>query len=323
MATKQKVEVKSYTRKTKRGTTRVKRSRRKVEAAIGELNARKHIFNRDHVVSKEMFSEMKPVNRSAGVSSNQVQWLADKNGDQHLLKQNVTREQVLSEVVSSFACKQIGIPCNEVRHLPRGVSGEGMSTLHKAVEGGASPVEETHWPSDDWGDIKTVRHPDVAENPFQSVELGVLERGEIDYTSVLEREDTSKIMALDIFFGNPDRHGGNVLYSKETDQYTAIDNGLCISRLSSETRRDAIGALEDLDPDKLNPKQKENLKVMRDTLSQLTQLTPSMQNVASSLTKSITGRARSKPNQKYNTQLFEARVESLQAVEILDEKLKN
>jgi hypothetical protein len=105
--------------------------------------------------------------------------------------------------------------------------------------------------------------------------------------AMLKSPDLAKIVALDIFTGNGDRHRGNIFISgkgKER-QFHAIDNGLAFR--SEQCSYRFAQACEELNRTKfffagLDDKQREHLKVFVDTLKTLDQ-----QNSMESLEKRI------------------------------------
>ena len=89
--------------------------------------------------------------------------------------------------------------------------------------------------------------------------------------------DMAKIMALDTFTGNPDRHDQNLFYDRETDSFTAIDNGLAYASqkiprgISASVRRDASRIKNHIEN---NPQAKKGLQEYRDTLAELIEANP-------------------------------------------------
>jgi hypothetical protein len=87
----------------------------------------------------------------------------------------------------------------------------------------------------------------------------------------MEHQDAAKIMALDTFLGNSDRHLDNLFYDSDTDSFTAIDNGQAYLNpdLTRRVARSLNNTKKYREILKQNPEMIDGLTTYRDTLQQL------------------------------------------------------
>jgi hypothetical protein len=282
---RRKVKVSGY--RTKAGVF-VKPSNRRVIAAkaVAKVHKNREAFNRDNVVSAKDVRQIEKLPGKPLNSRNTTSWVNLK-GKRYLMKDNYYGIEAINEVIGSGAAKIAGIPCNNVKIIPnnltkesnRTIHEESNRTIHEAVEGGVPFLDH--------------KGNGVDKHIFDNALFGEVE-------GVLEREDASKIYALDAFFGHQDRHSGNVLYDKEKDAYTAIDNGLLVSRYSGQTRKDFKRHMEELDVDKLSPLQIKNLRVVDETVGKLRSAIPFLKTQATQTTKAMGGEAQLDPHKLFN-----------------------
>lgn len=167
-----------------------------------------------------------------------------------------------AESAVSDMAEDVGIPSAKVRMIPAKNGDKLGSTLQDVAK----------------GDTKANSPPDR----FVSHQLGKIEmepfpryeKSGLNLTNLraMKNKDSAKILALDTFTGNADRHDGNLFYDKKTKKYTAIDNGLAFYSdgitasvtKSLKKSKSSFKTMIDIDPEI-----KEGLQIYRDTLSEL------------------------------------------------------
>jgi hypothetical protein len=167
------------------------------------------------------------------------------------------------EATVSAMGEKAGVPVPKVLMIPA-KDGEKLGSTLQEVAKGDTAINQMR---------KGVLRPDFNAQLGTNTVLGYvptgLSRANID---AMAHPDVARIMALDTFTGNRDRHANNLFCDKETDSFTGIDNGLAF-----ETPIVTKGVTKSLQQNKdgfafmvaIDPKKREGLKIYRDTLVKL------------------------------------------------------
>lgn len=167
-----------------------------------------------------------------------------------------------AESTVSDMAEDVGIPSAKVRMTPAKNGDKLGSTLQDVAK----------------GKIKADSSPDpLISHQLGSIEVDPFPRYQksglgIKNLEAMRNKDSAKILALDTFTGNADRHDGNLFYEEKTKRYTAIDNGLAFysdSITPSVTKSLKDNKMTFKMMAGLDPEIKEGLQTYRDTLSEL------------------------------------------------------
>lgn len=224
-------------------------------------------------VSRKELSELSRVKQQKSLSGvNKAFFVEDRNGKQSVFKSADSPFETAAELLVSEIAGSIGAKVNQVRLLPGGAKLKANalvdpgsdsyklkltgSTLHDLVPG--VPVGQQ-------GTLPT--SPPI----YLPLGLPINSRttdNQKTFRQSLSHPDLARIMALDVFTGNSDRHGGNLLYD-EKEGFYGVDHGLAFS---SGTAAEMYVALEKYDVDaELTISEKENLGILVSSLKELTQ----------------------------------------------------
>ncbi|MBD1995314.1 hypothetical protein H6G00_01545 [Leptolyngbya sp. FACHB-541] len=185
------------------------------------------------------------------------------NGKRFLFKIGSRVEDATEVVVSQMAIAA-GIPVNRSRLVPdklvSGFKEQGFGgTLHDKLSGKIL------------GDLGK-------DAPYKDVDIQLVQHDFAGaFANAIVHKDLSKILALDLFTGNGDRHSNNLMYDKRRDRFYGIDQGFAL--LNNDTPEALIifegyvqtGFLKAIEEDE---DYRENVHTFHQTLRQLHQQNP-------------------------------------------------
>lgn len=106
-------------------------------------------------------------------------------------------------------------------------------------------------------------------------------------THALERPDLARIVALDLFTGNSDRHDDNLFYDRQKDAFHGIDHGNIFGQPTVTGMVDALKHYEEFNPMEVkellsSPAARKNAQILVSSLDKLTRENPpsSVPNIA-------------------------------------------
>lgn len=187
-------------------------------------------------------------------------FVEDAHNKQFILKYPRSPNHALNDALGAEVGTSIGVNINHVKIFPPYDPSLGsvdkfphhIKTLHTLVPG------------------NEVRKMNNAIS-FFSIRAGLTNRAKLE--SLMTHKDLYKIVALDIFLNNSDRHNGNLFYDEENDHFYAIDMDalFCKKRLLATK---AGNFIQGLDKKRLSPKAKAALKNLHKILDDLITLYP-------------------------------------------------
>jgi len=208
-------------------------------------------------VSKQEMSGMSKVNdprHSNGV--NKSFYVEDQHQKRRVFKVG-SPHQTAAEVLVAEMGTSIGAKVNQVRIVPQApnlihLKGRGAS-LHELVPG--IQCNKIH----------------QGANARMSLSLGGTPTQNRDsFGRALQHPDLAKIMALDIFTGNSDRHSGNLFYDPKKG-YHGIDHGFAFKDATAAEIDFALRDCGEAEMQALIMGRTKNLKVLVSSLEKLTQ----------------------------------------------------
>jgi hypothetical protein len=166
------------------------------------------------------------------------------------------KKDAQNEVLCSEIAAKAGIPHNDVRMAPAGINNNfkpkgQVGTIHSIL------------PGTNWKNIEK-------DNPT----LFAKYEAPTTFERSLKHPDLAKIYAFDLFTGNTDRNNSNLMYDQATDRFHSLDMGFGYDAPSK-----AGFLMKNLDfqsrqPYTLTSAEKENAKILADTLRTLRQQNP-------------------------------------------------
>ncbi|HEX4068767.1 MAG TPA: hypothetical protein VHX42_01590 [Candidatus Babeliales bacterium] len=194
-------------------------------------------------------------------SIKRIFFVEDANNKKFILKYPRTPNNALHDVLGAEVGKAVGININDVQIFPPhepslssvDIYPDQMKTVHAFVPG------------------TEIRKMDVALKYF-TLKGGLTNKAKL--ANITKHTDLYKIMALDIFLNNADRHNGNLFYDEKNNHYHAIDMDALFSRRGFLAAR-AGHFIKHFDKKRLSQKAKITLKKLYDFLDNLmTQFPP-------------------------------------------------
>jgi hypothetical protein len=175
-----------------------------------------------------------------------ILFIEDANGKKFILKYPRTPNNALHDALGAHVGKVIGININDVQIFP--------------------PDEPSLSSVDIWPDQMKTVHAFVPGTEIRKMSKALkyftLKGGlttKIKLENITKHTDLYKIMALDIFLNNADRHNGNIFYDEDNDHYYAIDMDALFSRKGFLATR-AGNFIKNFDKKRLSQKEKTVLK---------------------------------------------------------------
>ncbi len=158
-------------------------------------------------------------------NSSCIATLVDEDSNKFILKQklNLLLSHVLEKLAADIACS-VGIPANWVELIPCNVPFIGKKKIHKpaTLHTFVPGVLVNKVPKTRSRYAVSLRLVEKAMQEGRIVEeIFGITRDVIRNMSV--HPDLPKIVALDTFLANHDRHRGNLFYDEETDHFYVID----------------------------------------------------------------------------------------------------
>jgi SPP1 gp7 family putative phage head morphogenesis protein len=225
-------------------------------------------------VTRKELSHLSKVTDSRYTSGvNDSFFVQNPEGKRSVLKKNTSPLETAAEVLITELADSIGAPINRVRLIPGSASlseefnrrdespivvGSGGASLHDLVPG--QPCRNIEWD---------------AENPGTRLSLQITDSLNLNrerFYDALSSPDLAKIMALDVFSGNPDRHSGNLFYDRNKG-FSGIDHGFAFT---SGTAAEIVYSLkkEVIQPSQDGRYDVKNLEVFVSSLKTLTEEHP-------------------------------------------------
>lgn len=167
------------------------------------------------------------INESFFVVAPNGQEFLFKTGEESNRRSNASyRVDYAAEVLASDMGIRAGVPVNRTRLVPAPLTSSfkqpGLAgTLHNVVPG--RPYVELE------GKPLPIGHQFPGRGSYPKAfypDLDLQEFSQSAFTSALQHPDLTKIYALDVITGNPDRHSGNLLYDASGHRFYGIDMGL-------------------------------------------------------------------------------------------------
>ena len=142
---------------------------------------------------------------------NRIVFVEDAHNKQFVLKYPRSPNHALNDALGAEVGKSIGVNINDVKIFPPhdpslssvDIFPHHIKTLHTLVPG------------------NEVRKMSAVITSFFSIRAGLNNKAKLE--SLTTHKDLYKIIALDIFLNNSDRHNGNLFYDEENDHFYAID----------------------------------------------------------------------------------------------------
>jgi hypothetical protein len=171
-----------------------------------------------------------------------ILFVEDANGKKFILKYPRTPDNALHDALGAQVGKALGININDVQIFPPhepslssvDIFPDQMKTLHAFVPG---------------TEIRKMTTP----LKYFTLKGGLCTK--IKLENITKHTDLYKIMALDIFLNNADRHNGNIFYDEINNRYYAIDMDALFSRKGLIATR-AGNFIKNFDKKRLTQKEK-------------------------------------------------------------------
>src|SRR5579862_6681340 len=184
-----------------------------------------------------------------------ILFVEDANGKKFILKYPRTPDNALHDALGAYVGKALGININDVQIFP--------------------PHEPSLSSVDIWPDQMKTLHAFVPGTEIRkmtkSLKYFTLKGGlctKIKLENITKHTDLYKIMALDIFLNNADRHNGNIFYDEINNHYYAIDMDALFSKKGLIATR-AGNFIKNFDKKRLSQKEKAVLKKLQIFLDHL------------------------------------------------------
>ncbi len=239
---------------------------------------------------------------------NRIMFVEDAQGNQFILKYPRNPNCAVNDALGAAVGKFIGTNINDVKIFPP------QSTSVSSVDKFPNKIKTLHTlvPGNE------VRRMRDALGYF-SIKTGLTKKAKL--RRIIKHKDLCKIIALDIFLNNGDRHNGNIFYDKDNDRFYAID----MDAIFRKKRLLAIKAakfIQELDKKKLSSQEKTALKNLSKTLRALmTQYTPKSLCALKQSLATTAGHEYSISEQKAFRKLVELNFKKLQHLQKLLKKL--
>lgn len=202
-----------------------------------------------------------PLTESTWNFTCEFDFVQDANGKKFILKYPRSTEHAISDALGAKIGKDVGVNINDVKIFPpkdpsiSSVDKHPLSvkTLHTVVPG--EEVNSTSY-ANIW--IKDPYHKDYLHN-------------------LALHKDLCKIVALDIYLDNWDRHNRNFFYDKQNKKFYAIDMDMILKdgRHNFDRRpTQTISFVKTLNKDNLSRAEKNALRQVNKTLHKLTSQYP-------------------------------------------------
>ncbi|MCX5925406.1 MAG: hypothetical protein NT124_03915 [Candidatus Dependentiae bacterium] len=197
--------------------------------------------------------------------------LANKDGKKYIVKQDSRNQlswhmSVARDMLGSYIAQSVDVPANKVEIIPSYSSFPGKknnylpATLHEVVPG----IKLTHLPPDLREFKVFIQQPVKATVPEKS--WGLTRRV---IQNMARHKDLPKIVALDTFIANADRHGGNFFYCSQANRYYAIDLESSFDKNLARYACSLIRAMLDNQDEIITEQELEGLYVYHKTLKRL------------------------------------------------------
>lgn len=235
-------------------------------------------------VPKQEFSRLTRVVNGHGEwdSVNQTFFVAAPDGTESIYK--VARDQDLDSAAAEILCSDlassVGVRANTTRLVPSVLEssfktkGDKAGTLHSIVLG------------------KPVNGIPACQDVTLKLSVWDDEMNKGTILSMVKHPDLARMVALDLFTGNNDRHRNNFFYDASSDQYHAIDMGSAYSdNMTQAFAQMAVGMKRDFKT--MSRSEQGNLRVFADTLHRLNEENsiPKLQSRLTHLTKAASSRS--------------------------------
>jgi hypothetical protein len=135
-----------------------------------------------------------------------IDFVEDAHGKEFILKYSNSAKRSINDALGAKVGESVGININQVKILPP--QDPSISSIDRMPD-----------------QIKTLHTLVPGSSIDKASALDLLHglKGTSNLKSLMENKELCKIVALDIYLDNCDRHKGNYFYDKLTDQYYAID----------------------------------------------------------------------------------------------------